>query len=705
MLECLPVCAPVEEPATAPRRHSSAFLAAVFLLIFALASSRTLRNSPAQLPTAVFSLSLLFAAAAFIRPVLLWPLFAVSCMFFPLCGSGALNLAAAALLLAAALRRPLDFCPPRSSSGRAYCLAVLTLAVLALCGAVFRLAAGSDFANLAAVYEAGGPRGLAGYFAAAAPQWLPLLVDSGGYFLALLLAVVFCNQSAGGSPLRRLLDALAWSAVGVVFVLAAQLRDSHPILTMNQSAFWRMVGRYSASFTDPNAFGLVAAAVVPALWLLAPPCNKLRRRCYRAAAVLLTVAAAWSGSRSFWAGLVICCAAFPLFYRAKRFVRKAGGSRSAAGRSAFAAFCAAIVVLAAAAAAGHPAINAKFVQTLELAGSPPGPVRILHAINWDNAAGVFSDRLLFARLAAAVWQQHPLFGVGAGGFYQQQALAAEALSAELGAWRDNANNYYLQILAEQGLAGFSLLLAAFFFVGAALRNADRELPVLHARAPGEFVDAGTRIAFSRALALAAALLLLIGPHLFFEEFRYLLVVLLAAGAAAGAAHGQTAGLAPASRKPVFALVLVVLLFALAGMRATDSMTTGIYAVEGDGAQRHVWTKKRARLLLCRQPETVELELRAARPGVAERPLRVSFPAGTGQTVTLSDQQWVRSPVLATPAGPGTSEIRLEVSELWSPGRNQPGGDDRWLGVMLRPPEGLVESEGHCRFRRQAQAAT
>ena len=53
-----------------------------------------------------------------------------------------------------------------------------------------------------------------------------------------------------------------WFAIGL---LVFQLIELHPIFSMNLSAFWLLVQRYPASFSDPNSFGVMSAAIVPIL--------------------------------------------------------------------------------------------------------------------------------------------------------------------------------------------------------------------------------------------------------------------------------------------------------------------------------------------------------------------------------------------------------------------------------------------------------
>lgn len=177
-------------------------------------------------------------------------------------------------------------------------------------------------------------------------------------------------------------------------------------------------------------------------------------------------------------------------------------------------------------------------------------VALVAAVVWWNypqraytasAKWSFSTRVDLAKAAVAMAREEPLFGVGAGRYYDLSTRYAGAMLAEQQKVRENAHNYYLQVLAELGIPGLALFIGVLCL---ALREAWR----------------GPRSAVSLALVagLCAFLITCLAGH-----------PMLVAGAAFPfwialglAASPATAAVAPTARWLRFATVAAVVLIAV-----------------------------------------------------------------------------------------------------------------------------------------------
>lgn len=95
--------------------------------------------------------------------------------------------------------------------------------------------------------------------------------------------------------------------------------------------------------------------------------------------------------------------------------------------------------------------------------APENPVlKQLEKIPWSNPVGeVFHSRWPQTVAAFNIWHHHLWFGVGAGGYRHFVCLDATAPRPDpTQAWNGNVRNDPMQFLAEHGLIGFGLMLAA-----------------------------------------------------------------------------------------------------------------------------------------------------------------------------------------------------------------------------------------------------
>ena len=274
------------------------------------------------------------------------------------------------------------------------------------------------------------------------------------------------------------------------------------------------------------------------------------------------------------AWLVFSIPLYPVVARQQR------GARARLG-TALVALAAVTCVLLARSASGLLALAAVASFGLLFRSSAPGARRILVGValllllvavylGWSTHTG--RGRIMIWVETLLIWIRHPWLGVGLGQYNLHQLEAQHRFFA-LGDWtRDfhqnaafvlDAHNQYLQILAEQGLLGFSLFL---FLVSLIIRGARRRL----AHDP-----------LSRALAVAwfgQLVLFLWNAPLFYCP----VLVLFWTTAGILTPGREPSEVAPAPRRPALGLTLasVVLLCASAVLFWTK-LRAGVLEKRGD----------------------------------------------------------------------------------------------------------------------------
>jgi len=132
---------------------------------------------------------------------------------------------------------------------------------------------------------------------------------------------------------------------------------------------------------------------------------------------------------------------------------------------------------------------------------PVGIQRVYDTVTLNNIESTLMNRVSFNLVSIRMFSAHPIFGIGSGN-YKRELLPFSYSS--LGTWSDNANNFYLQLLTEQGIFGFIIFCLCFFRLRKInVSNFDPSLNAL----------------------IIFALLLLFGPHIEFLEVSFLCGVL------------------------------------------------------------------------------------------------------------------------------------------------------------------------------------
>ena len=610
-------------------------------------------------------------------------LFGLSLCVFPMFGGGVLSLAVCGYILGAEIRIFLDDAPDAvTSSERMVRVAVLTLLLGFLGSSITPFLVELDIPLFRSIVTAGGLSSLYDYLLVDVRQLTEVPRFLAGYFIVLLLIFSFGGLQKVYGIASSFLHGLLLGSVVSVAVLLGQYKELSPYLSITRASFWVYTGRYSGSFSDPNAFGLMSVLLIPVLCL-----------CFRGwsnvlgwvVALLLGAATLWSGSRTFIVGILIwgLLLAFRWAMNSEGPARKIVLGTLVGCGVLFLAFV------------SSPKGNELALQ----ASLPIGIERVIETIRIDKTTDRFESRKIFGKIALEIWQQQSWAGIGLGNFYKYQDEAAQRLGIDLGEWRDNANNFYLQILAEGGLIQILILIFAFYFFAKALSPVVSFVPT---------AGFGLRVQSLHRLRWVArtefgvfAVLLLFGPHTSFDEIRYLLTAILVLGVCYAEISSQRA--AGFYRKMLLLGTLVVPLAysALFADHYKGVLQRGFYKLEESERGPVRWSSATSYFSFCGSLDGPRvLNISAPRPNLEKEPIQVSISRWSGDHYELINELQLRDTSWRTIVIPSTSDagIRherylLRINPLWRPESSAPEGSDvRWLGVMMQWTEDLCNVE-------------
>lgn len=507
----------------------------------------------------------------------------------------------------------------------------------------------------------------------ATPQsWFSAVTYLCGLITCLLLMRGVFLQSSSAELRQRFLTNLVFGvSIGslvAVFYGVLQLGDIWIFSSINLSPFWSQIHRYNATFSDPNALGVFAALVVPVML-------STRRAIPVTAALALVAFAPWSGSRTFWFGISTCL--FILWVIALR--DHWGELRRRRYLVAVPLLAMAVLVVV-----GHPNVN----ERLRAVAPGQGLTRVLKSIHWSAAGQMFFSRQLYGEFAVRSWLTAPLLGVGLERFQTTHQAIASSYGVQLGEWRDNANNLYLQLLSEQGILGCAVFLFGLYLIAKAVT----------ASSFGESCSmySTTTTTTAKAVAISLVVFLVIsltGPHLLFGEVRYLLVLFIAV------LSGERCSVAKLGvlKRCSVGITLFLPVYALLHcgiIQSTPGVSRGFYPPENlpnVGTIR--WSGPEAKLKICGQGERVEFRLLhpAEYFPVKVRIIRINKNlVTTGPShneVAIFDQavgdaDWHQLVVEgASKETPVT--LSISIDRPWTPYTGLAGSDPRLLGAMFR----------------------
>ncbi|MGH9441645.1 MAG: O-antigen ligase family protein, partial [Thermoanaerobaculia bacterium] len=290
---------------------------------------------------------------------------------------------------------------------------------------------------------------------------------------------------------RRALRALLAGAAasGLVAVLQARGWMASPRLP-----FWKMAGRLQGLCSDPNALGVLVGLAIPVA--VAGGLSGARRLPWWLAAFALGGGLAASGSRS---GFLVALGGSAILVVLRRGRMPA---RSGARSVAWVGTAAALALLAVIVASDRH--SGGLLQRLASIFDRDVPIEFRA-----------SARPILWRGAWDAWRQNLAAGVGWNAFSWQLPNVNARAGAAMDRY-DNPGNFYVQALAETGLAGIAILLA---FVAAAARAIVNGLKGIESR---DFLSEGAAAALG-----AFSVALVFGSHLLAAEVSCAAFVLLA----------------------------------------------------------------------------------------------------------------------------------------------------------------------------------
>jgi hypothetical protein len=284
----------------------------------------------------------------------------------------------------------------------------------------------------------------------------------------------------------------------------------------------------------------------------------------------------------------------------------------------------------------------------------------------QTVSGRFS---LWKRALELAWRD-PVVGVGIGSFYRNSDASAEmAGDAAATAVRQNAHNWYLQLLAELGLSGALLMLGLVWACVSPGR-------------PG--AEAGSPVRRALALGLAAyATSCLASHHLIINTQQYAIFFLLAW------LCPRSPEKDPRREWSIFLIAAVAIvagyqLFGVMAARPAENAEYGLYPRESSDALGRRWTMREFGFPVKVENDVMLLEFQGAAP---------SIPGGRQRLTLFLDGRVLDAVVLDSAAtkrlcyrtgGLIGKIVRVsgKLDRAYNPAARGAGSDNRDLGALL-----------------------
>jgi O-antigen ligase len=542
------------------------------------------------------------------------------------------------------------------------------------------------------VLRSGGILGFRDYWSGVSSSTARAITTLSGYLLIFLHAVAQSGSRELNSEIRSLLKGFAIGLICSIAILVCQSQGvGSGILQGNFTEYWRTLKQYPAAATDPNALAIFAALLFPLVTVV----FQSKRWKYFVLSIFF-ILGLFSGSRTFLLALFVVGAVIFYFW-IRRFERKELTLLFGVG---------VVGVFSAVVLLGQPTVNGQLQKLLNF----PASIRVLKSIHWHERTSMFASRVIFSKVALQTWRESPIIGVGVERFFDHEKASMEKLGIDLGGFTDNANNYYLQILSENGILGFSLFLISIsLLIYVAIsptmeegENISRKLELAGSktlRALNEEIQyPSLDLQFRARITLGVFLaLLLTGAHLLSPEVQVLVAILLVA------AFSRPSLIRKSMSKQLQLLVAFSLFFfalgeiVLGGNTFPTTRTKGFYSPESASLPLTRWSGSKSRIVLCNNTaDTVKFRFRSLKPGSEARPQKVVLHEGdvdlgdTTQQFELTNTEWTEAIVNLRPDANGrflSPVISMRVDSIWSPANLNIGSDPRWLGVLVELPKG------------------
>lgn len=396
-------------------------------------------------------------------------------------------------------------------------------------------------------------------------------------------------------------------------------------------AFWAPLRRISATFSDPNAFGVACVVLLPLMFEHSRQCSQRLRIFIRAVVLVCVGLVFFSGSRAGALGLMLV-GAFALVRR--RYAALAGGI---------------LLVLFVCLLNLSPATQAFFVSPT----MPESIRRVANGMVLSNAAQTLFSRGLFLEISTRLLASNLWVGIGLERYRDFVVPLSFGREGVLPLWTDNSNNFYLGITVELGLLGVLCGLG----VGVLFRMRQLSSRLMRVTL-GSFL-----------------LLLLFGPHIEFPEVAALSAILLALT------------VEPRPRTKYLGLLIAGAIGLLPAIALKGYFGQyGFHGWEQDGSRYFRWTGVRAQgwVRCVAQATSTELLIRAPQASVSS-PVEVAVaPLGLpGETLTVANDA-IQSILVPCPNQPQELFVpyRVSIKRPYFPWGRKLSGDARVFGVQV-----------------------
>ncbi len=452
-------------------------------------------------------------------------------------------------------------------------------------------------------------------------------------FSTLILSLLFFTIFSRALQIRlEFISGLKFGVAISALITLGQLTDIVPLLQPNP--FWSSIGRISGTFTDPNAFGVFAFLIIGFILSGVTSQNGVLQLLSGSFFVL----ALFSGSRSFFLGVIITL--ISLLYSRKR-------------RLSYLIITTAIIALL--------IINLPDPSYYQVLNLPIGVERLCNSLRLSQLSETLFSRFALWRVGWQIWIDHFAFGVGADGVRSLVPLYSSVLGIGIGGWFDNANNFYLDLLAQFGLVG-----GVFFLLSIS------KLQIKH-----EEVYADTLIAVLHGFIA----MLFFGPHLEFVEVGVLFGLLCS----------YIVKVKPISQ--YWNITLCACLSSFFLLFQGYFSERGFYAYELDeNGKPFRWSAQSATVnVACDEGGIASLVIRASNPDLAVEPLKLKLRTDFGELVEAEMREPLRQEFKFHCRNPNSLvnatalNIGISVSRSWSPYAFGLGADRRVLGVQIHEP--------------------
>lgn len=520
-------------------------------------------------------------------------------------------------------------------------------------------------------------------------------VTAGGALMSVLFSSLnyitgFCFFLLLRNILKSETDHKALLAALGIGLLAAVLFGFFQVIfnrELGNTAFWVNLRQVNATFKDPNAFGVALAMVVPVFLGAAIALRGGLRLLCGSVFFLGFLILPFIGARSTLLGLILALIWLTVFLFRRR-------TKALLAVGALALSLAAVI-----GAAGL--FHGRLFERL--------------SFNFKNvtAKGGFvnlsPERYFLWKEATEMTADYPFSGVGVGAYIIElpnyYTKDKETYPPSFAAYRrnDSAENYFLQVGAELGLAGLAIFCWLFFVLGREIRRGFRNLG-------RESAASERRLLFIGGTAGIVAYFVNIFFHSYIGSFEtnYLFWLLAAVTLQAGKRLPAEAGREGERRIPNWKIVAAATIFLVFGgthlWNATHSLspavktselrlsqTFGLYAPEktNDG-QSYRWTREYGGLPVKAEGSAIRVPVLASHPDIHENPVKAEFIIVKDLfkekirlgTITLKESVWRTYEFSLPGAALGEGILLVKVSRTWNPLKVTGVPDPRNLGVAV-----------------------